>query len=158
MLRHQAGMVHQVVRLNTAGLSQAESLIQPQSAGNCMNWIVGHLLSVYNQALPLVHQEAVDRNGSLDRYKRGSAPVRSPEDALDISDLMAAWDESCARFDAGLAALPPEELNAPAPMSPTDNPNETIGSLLSTVCWHQAYHAGQTGVLRRVAGKSGAIK
>jgi hypothetical protein len=158
LLRHQAGMVHQVVRLNTDGVSQAESLIQPQPGGNCMNWVVGHLLAIYNQALPLVHQEPIQLQGSLDRYNRGSTPVERPEDALDISELMTAWNESCARFDAGLAALSADELNEPAPMSPTDNPNETIGSLLSTVSWHQAYHAGQTGILRRMAGKEGAIR
>jgi hypothetical protein len=33
-----------------------------------------------------------------------------------------------------------------------------VRSLLATVAFHQAYHAGQTGTLRRVVGKSGAIK
>jgi uncharacterized damage-inducible protein DinB len=71
---------------------------------------------------------------------------------------MTAWDECSRRVDAGLAALGPEALSARAPFSPSDDPNETVGSLLSTVCWHQAYHAGQTGLLRRAAGRAGAIR
>jgi uncharacterized damage-inducible protein DinB len=158
VLRHQAGMVHQVVRINVDGVTQAESLIQPQAAGNCLNWVVGHLLAVYHNALPLLGQEPVIAPNVIQRYNRGSAPLLNDAEALDISELMTAWDECCKRVDAGLAGLSDDTLAEPAPMSPTNNPDETIGSLLSTVCWHQAYHAGQTGILRRVAGKPGAIK
>jgi len=158
ILRHQAGMVHQVVRINLDGVTQAESLVQPQPAGNCINWVVGHLLAIYHQALPLLGQEPVIEPSVIQRYNRGSAPMLDAAEALDISELMTAWDECCRRVDAGLAGLSDEKLAAPAPRSPTNNPNETIASLLSTVCWHQAYHAGQTGVLRRIAGKPGAIK
>lgn len=158
LLRQQAGMVRHVVGLSVDGLTHAETLIQPQPAGNCMNWVVGHLLAIYQQVLPLLGQEPVMPDGQLKRYDRGSQPIRDLADALDISDLMAAWGETCARIDSGFAALTAEDLDTPAPFSPTDNPNETIASLLTTVCWHQAYHAGQTGILRRLAGKDGAIQ
>lgn len=157
ILRHQASMVHQVVKMNTDGLSQADTLIQPSPAGNCMNWVVGHLVAIYNQVLPLVHQEPTSLHESLARYDRGSRPIRNANDALGIAELMSEWDEACTRYDVGLKSMTTEELLQPAPMSPTNNPNETIGSLLSTISWHQAYHSGQTGLLRRLAGKDGAI-
>jgi hypothetical protein len=158
MMRHQAQMAHQVVHLNVDGLTQEETLIQPRPGGNCLNWIVGHLLAIYHNTLPLLNQEPVLPASVLQRYDRGSMPIRNAADAMDISVLLAAWDECCKRIDAGLAALPIDTLDAPAPMSPTNNPDETIGSLLNTVCWHQAYHVGQTGILRRLADKPGAIK
>jgi uncharacterized damage-inducible protein DinB len=71
---------------------------------------------------------------------------------------MAAWDETTERIDTGLAGLASETLDAPAPFSPSSDPNETVRSLLTTVFFHQAYHAGQTGILRRIAGKDGAIR
>ncbi len=43
------------------------------------------------------------------------------------------------------------------PDGPTGNPEETVGSLLAVVMFHQAYHSGQLGILRRIAGESGAI-
>jgi uncharacterized damage-inducible protein DinB len=43
------------------------------------------------------------------------------------------------------------------PDSPTGDPDETLGSLLAVALFHQAYHAGQLGILRRIAGESGAI-
>jgi len=158
LLRLQAGMVGQVLRMNTEGITQAESLIQPKAAGNCMNWVVGHLLAVYHEVLPLVGQEPVLPEAQLRRYVRGSAPIKDMSGALDINVMLTAWDETCKRIDAGLATLTTAQMDAPAPTSPMNNPKETIGSLLGVICWHQAYHVGQTGILRRVVGKEGAIK
>src|SRR6185312_16534308 len=125
ILRHQAGMVHQVVRINLDGVTQAESLVQPQPAGNCINWVVGHLVAVYHNVLPLLGQEPVLEARVLERYKRGSAPLRNSADALDIPELMTAWDECCRRVDAGLASLSEDTLAERAPVSPTNNPDET---------------------------------
>ena len=157
VLRQQASMVHQVVKMNTDGLSQADTLIQPSPAGNCMNWVVGHLVAIYNQVLPIVHQEPTSLHESLTRYNRGSPPIRDANDAVGITELLTEWDQACVRYDAGLKSMTAEELLQRAPMSPTNNPNETVGSLLSTISWHQSYHSGQTGLLRRLAGKDGAI-
>ncbi|HEV2642132.1 MAG TPA: DinB family protein, partial [Candidatus Elarobacter sp.] len=125
--------------------------------GNCMNWVLGHLLETYDQMLVLIGQQPVRTEGTLARYARGSSPITDPADALPLQDLVNTWDEACARVDAGLAGFPVERLAERTSLSPTGNPDETIGSLLTTVLFHQAYHAGQLGVLRRVAGKAGAI-
>lgn len=156
-LRHQVQLVREVVRISLADVSHEESLVQPQPAGNCMNWVLGHLLAVYDQALPLLGQQPMRSDGTLTRYARGSSPITGSADALPLHELLGMWDETCGRVDAGLAAFPAERLTDPAPSSPTGNPDETMGSLLSTVLFHQSYHAGQLGVLRRVAGKAGAI-
>ncbi len=157
IFRHSARMIHKVVRLNVEGLTQADSLIQPQPAGNCLNWVVGHLLCVYNHVLPMLEQRPVMRGATLERYDRGCAPIASAAEAIELSELMTAWDEVAERIDGGLLSLAPNILDAPAPFSPTGNPNETVRSLLTTIFFHQAYHAGQTGLLRRMAGKKGAI-
>jgi DinB superfamily len=158
ILRHQAGMTDGVLRVNTEGVSHAESLVQPQPDGNCLNWVVGHLACIYNNALPLVGQEPVVDRTVLQRYDRGSPPLRDASEAMDLQELLGLWARVSERFQAGIAGLTPEVLDQPAPFSPSDDPNETVRSLLSTVLFHQAYHAGQTGVLRRIAGKEGAIR
>jgi hypothetical protein len=157
LLRHQARTTREVVRLNLDGITQEESLIQPSPAGNCLNWVVGHLVCIYEQALPMLGQKPVLEEGALKRYARGTPPIQDPAEALDLQRLLTAWNETNDRFDAGLAALTPEFLDQPALRSPTNNPNETNRTLLSTVLFHQAYHSGQTGLLRRIAGKPGAI-
>ncbi|MGH9685350.1 MAG: DinB family protein [Candidatus Acidiferrales bacterium] len=157
IFRHNARTIHRVVRLNLDGVTQEESLIQPRPAGNCMNWVVGHLLWVYDRVLPLLGQTPVTEKDTFQRYARGSSSLHEAGEALDIQKMMAAWDTASERIDAGLAGLTLRALDALAPFSPSKNPNETVRSLLSGIFFHQAYHAGQTGILRRIAGKAGAI-
>lgn len=156
--RHQAGMIRYVVLLNLDGITQEESMVQPQPHGNCANWVLGHLLCIYNRSLPLLGQEHVVDPDSLARYDRGSSPILEASEARDIRELLAGWNAVTERVDAGLAQLDPDTLDTKAPFSPSNNPDETVRSLLSTVLFHQSYHAGQTGLLRRIAGKDGAIK
>jgi hypothetical protein len=157
-LRHQSDLTRIVVGLNAEGISHGDSLAQPRPGGNCFNWVLGHLVAIYGEALPLLGQQPVRPREELSHYARGAAPITNAAEALRIEDLRKWWEESCLRFDAGLAALSEERLAEHAPFSPGNDPNETVGSLLATVVHHQAYHSGQLGVLRRVAGKPGAIK
>jgi uncharacterized damage-inducible protein DinB len=155
--RHQTRMTRDVVAVNVAGLTHEDSLVQPRPGGNCLNWVLGHLLSVYDGVLPLLSQDPVMGKEALKHYVRGAPPIREGAEALDFEKIIAAWKQALERVDAGLAGLSPEVLDRPAG-SPTGNPNETVRSLLTTIMFHQAYHAGQTAVLRRIAGKEGAIR
>jgi uncharacterized damage-inducible protein DinB len=118
---------------------------------------VGHLLCIYDEILPMLGQKPVMEKGALKRYARGTPPLRDSSEALELRDLITAWDEAAERIDAGLAGLTAKALDAPSPSSPNDDPGETVRSFLALVFFHQAYHAGQTGILRRIAGKAGAI-
>ncbi|HEX8906951.1 MAG TPA: DUF664 domain-containing protein [Longimicrobiaceae bacterium] len=155
--RHQATLIRQVLRLNTDGITHEESLIQPVPAGNCLNFVVGHLLWVYNNVARMLGQEPVMPGGELDRYARGSRPLTDPAEAIDFATLLSAWETACDRVEEGLGTLTSGFLDLPAQNSPTNNPNETNRTLLGTVFFHQAYHTGQAGILRRIAGKAGAI-
>ena len=157
LFRHQARSIYHVMRMQTDGVTHEESLIHPQPAGNCLNWVVGHLIAVYNNTLPLLEQESVASKEALAPYQRGTSPLDDAQ-ALPLAELLALWDTASARIDAGLATVPAERLDHAAPFSPTGNPNETVRTLLSTVMFHQAYHTGQTALLRRIAGKPGAIR
>ena len=158
VFRSNARTTHKVVRLNVEGLTQQDSLIQPAPAGNCLNWVMGHLVYVYDQLLPLLGQKPVAEPDAVKRYARGTAPLTNPSGALQLDDLMRSWDEASKRIDAGLTSLTLHALDAHVSFSPSNNPEETLRSLLATVFFHQAYHAGQTGILRRIAGKDGAIR
>jgi uncharacterized damage-inducible protein DinB len=156
ILRHQAGVTRAVVAMNLDGVSEEQALVCPRPAGNSLNWVLGHLLSVYNDVLPLLGREPVWPRERLTPYLRGSAPLATG-DALPLAELRSGWDEATTAVEAGLAELDPARLPQPAPFSPSNDPNETVGTLLSTVLFHPSYHAGQLGVLRRVAGLAGAV-
>lgn len=157
ILRNQNRMTHSVLRRNTEGVNHLESLVEPRPAGNSMNWIVGHLVCVYNNVLPAIGEQSVLDPAKLHCYDRGSASLQESE-AIDFESLLAALDQAVTRFDAGLAKLTPETLDEKAPFSPSNNPEETVRSVMGVVLFHQAYHAGQTGILRRIVGKPGAIR
>jgi uncharacterized damage-inducible protein DinB len=142
--RQQTRITRDVVGANVAGLTHED-------------WVLGHLLTVYNGVLPLMKQEPVMREGALKHYVRGAPPIRDGAEALNFQELLSAWSQAVERVDTGLAGLSPDVLNRPV-ASPTGNPDETVRSLLTTIMFHQAYHAGQTAVLRRIAGKEGAIR
>jgi uncharacterized damage-inducible protein DinB len=155
--RLQARMARDVVNANTHGLTHEDSLVEPRPGGNRLNWVLGHLLSVYDGFLPLLKQEPV-MAPATQRFARGSRPLTDPAEAIDFGKLLAAWNQASERVDAGLARLDPDVLARPVPNSPSGNPDETVRSLITTVMFHQAYHAGQTAVLRRIAGREGAIQ
>ena len=152
--RQMAGMIHRVVSLATQDISHEESLTQPGPNVNCMNWVLGHLIRVNDNVIRLVGQQPL---GGFERYERGGAPLKNGDDATDFKTLLQAWDESTRRINQGLSEITAERLDQAAPFSPSGNPNETVRSLLTTLFFHQSYHTGQLGMLRRFAGKPGAI-
>jgi len=59
---------------------------------------------------------------------------------------------------AGLASMTAEGLAEKAPFSPGNNEKETVESLVAGLVFHEGYHIGQLGLLRRLAGEEGVVK
>src|SRR4051794_21570976 len=109
VLRHSLRTTQQVLRMNLEGVTQEESLVPPNPAGNCLNWIVGHLLCVYNDVLPLVAQQPVMAKEPLQRYGRGTPPLCDASEALPLAELLLKCDEAVDRFETGLETLTHEQ-------------------------------------------------
>jgi uncharacterized damage-inducible protein DinB len=149
-LQHMFGLNHYVIGVNARDLSHQESLAEPQPGGNCANWVLGHIVATRGAVLSLVGEQPVWDAATTDRYKRGSKPI-TPQTAKPMPEILEALDRSQERLVAGLSRLKSEDLAKPAG-------DETVGKQLATLQFHEAYHAGQLGLLRRIAGKPGAIK
>jgi uncharacterized damage-inducible protein DinB len=158
VLRGQAAAIRGALHRNVDDLTHAESLNSPQPGGNCLNWVLGHLGCINEATLGVLGQPAVLGEAAFARYQRGSAELHEAGEAMPLEKLLSAWDEQWARIDKGLAAMTAEKMEAPAPWTPRNRSDETVGSLLTALLFHQAYHTGQTGLLRRMAGHEGAIK
>jgi len=92
---------------------------------------------------------------STKAYGRGSQPGADlPE---RISALMAMYERSQEQMDALLAGIGDDVLAGPAPFSPGPTPERSLSTLLQKAVCHEAYHAGQLGIGRRLVGKAGAI-
>lgn len=155
--RHQAEIIHRRVRRNLEGFSHQDSLMQPEPAGHSANWVLGHVIEVYERMLVRLGQEPVLSEGALERYRQGSEPREEPSEAMDLAELLKAWDEACRRVDAGLAGLSAEALDKSDRYFNRDPEPTTLRRYLDTTLFHQAYHSGQLGLLRRLVGKEGAV-
>ena len=152
----QFGMSHGIMSRNTDGITHEESLVRAVPGGNHMNWILGHVVATRCALLPSLRQEVPWGEEIVSVYRRGSS---GSDDAayLPFDEVIRVFKITQERIVAGVAALTDEDLAAPAPFSPGGGP-ETLGSLLTKSTVHEGYHLGQIGILRRVAGKAGAIK
>ena len=154
--QEQLRVIDVAVRRNLEGITHAESLRQPQPAGNCINWVLGHLVRGLHTTLADLGTRSGPSHISLERYRRGQPPIQDASEALDLQELVHAWDASVQSIARALTDLPGEELNSP-PTSPTTSGDASLRSRLAFNLFHQAYHAGQLGTLRRLVGKDGAI-
>ena len=149
------GVNYQVLQKNLDGVTHEESLLQPGGGGNCLNWVLGHIIATRDNAIQLLNQVPIWSKETAGIYKRGSEPIRDGSHALPLEKLVSDLERSQERLVAGLAKVSEPELRAPAP---DKSAAETVGETLFVLQFHEAYHAGQTGLLRRMAGHEGAIK
>ena len=143
------------LKMNLEGLSHEESLVQPQPAGNCLNWIVGHILANRAGILALLGKDPVWNEEEAEPYQRGSEPLTDPTQAKNLEDLVAMLETSQESILAGLSEISDEALQAPAP---SGKEGETVETGLAGLVFHEAYHVGETGILRRLLGHEGAIQ
>ena len=143
------------LKMNLEGLTHEESLFQPQPAGNCLNWIVGHILANRSGILGLLGKDPVWNEEEAKPYQRGSEPLTDPALAKDLNELVAMLENSQESILTGIAEISAEGLQAPAP---SGKEGETVETGLAALVFHEAYHVGETGILRRLLGHAGAIQ
>src|SRR5690606_26412287 len=136
----------------TEGITHEESLRVPAASGNGMNWIVGHLTHVNDEILRLLGGEGVTSGASLARYAPGAPPVAAG-DAHPFEELRRILVEQTPRLDAAWDAVAADRLRGPAP----PGFGETLEEFLRFLVFHQAYHTGQCGIVRRQLGKDRAF-
>jgi uncharacterized damage-inducible protein DinB len=131
-------------------ISHDDSL-RPTATGQTINWLVGHLADARGGALALLSGERPWPDADLSAYKRGAGAL-DPERALPLDELVRRFDGVQEQLLQHLDALTDERAAQKAPFSPSGNPKETVGSLMGVLAFHEVYHVGQVGMLRRWAG------
>ena len=155
VLVFQFGVGAFVLERNLADVTNDESFRPPNPSGNTMNWIVGHVVRTRNQALGLLGEKPPFEDEDFAAYGAGGSNGRK---TLTLDELKRRFDTLGPILDSALKRSSPNQLSATAPFSPTANPNETVGTLLASIAFHEAYHLGQTGLSRRLLGKPGALR
>jgi uncharacterized damage-inducible protein DinB len=153
-LTQQFALMYSTAAANLKDVTQEQSVEQPPAGGNCANWILGHLINIHNGLMSLVGAAPVWESDQLARA--GFDPITGPEHAIDWDTMRERFLGSRERCLAAIAALTDAQLDEHVP----DPFGDTCprASLLNVLAYHQAYHTGQLGTARRVAGLEGAVR
>lgn len=153
-LKSQYSLFYHTVAMNTEGMTQADSMIQPAPAGNCANWILCHLIGAQNMIMDAIGEAPVWDSDTLTR--NGGEPITDASQAIDWDTARAKLLASQNRCLAAIENLTDEQLDEGGHANPLGG-EITLGGLINFFAYHQAYHAGQLGLSRRLAGHESAI-
>jgi hypothetical protein len=146
------------IKRNLDGITHEESLVCPEPNGNCMNWILGHVVLARGSVLTLAGGTPVFGGEDAAHYGRGFDP-KADGKVLDLATLRGFLDDAQLQLVASLGALDDDDLAAPLPEKFQRPPlTGSVGDSLARLQNHEMYHAGQIGLLRKILGKAGAIR
>ena len=144
-----------ILKMQTAGLSHEDSLLQTPYNVNCLNWTLGHILVYRERVLTRSGAKQQFVAGELARYLRESDPITEDgEGVLLLQRLIDAIEASQNAIDASLGGLSDEEFAAE---SEEDGRTISLAGRLHFDYFHDTYHTGQTEILRQVAGTNDSV-
>ena len=148
------------IQRNLDGLTHDDSMLSPEPAGNCINWVLGHMVTGRGLVLMLAGASpTVLTEEEAAGYRRGSAALTEGGNPVDFARLESALAETQQRLIPALQALSDATLSAEVPEQFRRPPLQgTVGQALARLSYHEGYHNGQIGILRRMVGKEAAIK
>ena len=144
LLKIQNEFCGDVIKKNIDRISHEESMVFPSGEANCMNWIFGHLIFVRNALLEMLGEKPVWKNNDFTFYERGVKPLDHVGNFKEFDHLKTYFEESQTRLLSAFEKqkqIPAEKMSDFAALS-----------------FHEIYHCGQLGYVRRLLGKEGAIK
>lgn len=144
---------HWVVTHQTDGLTHEDSLLQLPFRGNCLNWVLGHILVSREDALRLLGIPGTWTEAEIARYKFDSEPITSADDPgiLPFERLLADFERTQKLLADGFAEISDQQL------AEKNERGRTVADRLLFLAWHEGYHLGQTEYLRQLAGKNDKI-
>jgi uncharacterized damage-inducible protein DinB len=142
---------YRVIHMQTEGLTHADSVLQPPFRGNCLNWVLGHIIVSRNQILDRLASSSLGWDKEdLARYERQSEPITQAEQALPLGRLLTTLDRSQELLLASF------ETTTPATWE-TLVEDESLADWVAFLHWHETYHVGQLELLRQLAGTNDKI-
>lgn len=147
------GTSNHVIKQKTAGLSHADSMLQLPFPGNCMNWILGHLLVYREQSIGVIDGVSQPDEGEFAKYGYGSEPMTDPAEAIPLETLLDRLDGASERMIGALKEMPASRLEEFV----DEERGATVAQRLHFyIVFHEAYHVGQLEPLYELALAKGS--
>jgi uncharacterized damage-inducible protein DinB len=132
-------------------ITPAESLLQLPFRGNCMNWVVGHIVAIRQGWLEMLGLPGIMTEEEQKAYGYGSEPIGCAEQAIPLESLVKRLDENLAVLVKKLQGMTQSELDREVEIWRGKVP---LAEALFFYLWHESYHTGQLEQLRQLAGKN----
>jgi uncharacterized damage-inducible protein DinB len=132
------------------GLSDEDVWRQPTGSGNPIAWLVGHLTET--RAGMLAEMGAPFDYGWSRAFQRGSA-LQERAGYPTRAAIETAWKATHAAMRDAFARVTVERLAAPVSRRPVPAV-ETLEDLIAFCGFHESYHVGQVGFIRKQLGHS----
>ena len=151
-LRLQLLFCENVVRKNVGDVTHEESLRAFPASGNGVNWVLGHLVAIRSQLIGAIGGQPVWSAQECEPYDRHAPPLEHASQAKPLAEIWRGFDLTQQRLLEAAARLTAAQLSEPL-HDVAESPAKTRSEILAVLGFHDAYHAGQTGVIRRLLGK-----
>jgi hypothetical protein len=141
-----------ILSRQTEGLTHHESLLQPQPGGNCLNWIIGHLVGNLVIILSVLAGDPPSGLPDLEHYGYGSEPVPCDEPGvIELPVLIDAYALLTKTISERLAQMTEADFNDEIDFWQSQSRR---GYVAFFYFFHNTYHIGQLEQLRNLAGKT----
>ena len=141
-----------MLQKQTSGLSHADSLLQPQPGGNCLNWIMGHLLVNLVDILNVLGAGPPAVQPDLSHYGYGSEPVRcDAPGVIELQDLVETYALLTNAITDQLTLMTAADFDEVIDFW---QGKSRRGYVAFFYFFHNPYHIGQLEQLRHLAGRT----
>lgn len=141
-----------VIHRQVKGLTHEDSLLQLPFRGNCLNWVIGHIIWRRNTMMELLDIPTIWTDEQQARYARESQPVTHGEDAMYFDQLLADFDKAQAILTQTLQETTAEKMATTIKELIPGAPAQSVAEWVHFLVWHETYHVGQTEILRQLTG------
>ena len=141
---------YDALKRQVEGITHSDSVRQPPFDGNCINWILGHVLVARCNFLTMLDVPSIWEMDKCRRYIPGSAPVTDADDAVPFDSLLADLDRTQDQLLTTLSRVSAEDLC-------TVKDEQSIGEHLISYHAHESYHLGQLELLCHLISKEASI-
>ncbi len=136
-----------------SGIEPERAMIRPGPVSNPLLWLAGHLTHFRSRLLTVL---GVPRDFPWGSVFDTGAKVGPAEIYPKPEEIVAVWEEISELLFDRLAALTPEDLNAP-PSARVPTTDATLRGAIGYFSLHEAYHVGQMGYVRKWLGMTPII-
>ena len=127
------------------GITHEESVYQLPFEHNCMNWILGHVVTNRSHVLETVCMEHDWQDDVRELYHTETPPITPEGPSIQFDILINYLDQSVGLLEGALENISDDTLEE---MYTNYRGEKTRYSHLTGFHWHETFHVGQLEILK----------